>query len=212
MDKRTEKQKLILEKAQETYLEKGLFNTVMDDIADKAHITRRTLYRYFETKEELSFEVTIQILNEWNHYQLNSYKTLEGTGKEKLYQFLNMLIDYMSNKVYAMKYLGEFDYYFHDNNRPHSSKQNVSKLHEIAHVSDDLLREIIVEGQEDGSISSEIDTDLTVSTISNILWSFGLRNAIWGKTIKKETGFSGIDLIRHQVKLYIMAMENNNCY
>ncbi|NLJ89453.1 MAG: helix-turn-helix transcriptional regulator, partial [Clostridiales bacterium] len=70
MDKRRERQKLIIEKARETYIEKGLFNTVMDNIADKANITRRTLYRYFETKEELAYEVTIEILKDWNNYQL----------------------------------------------------------------------------------------------------------------------------------------------
>lgn len=180
MDKRRERQKLIIEKARETYIEKGLFNTVMDNIADKANITRRTLYRYFETKEELAYEVTIEILKDWNNYQLGLFETLEGRG---------------------------IDSYFHDNNLPQSNNRSANKLSKVIHVSDDLLKKIIILGQADNSIISDIDIDLTVSTISNILWSFCQRIAIRNNTMQKETSFSGMDLIRNQVKLYIMALE-----
>ena len=207
MDKRRERQKLIIEKARETYIEKGLFNTVMDNIADKANITRRTLYRYFETKEELAYEVTIEILKDWNNYQLGLFETLEGRGIDRLHEFLINSIGHLRKMNNTMKYLGEFDSYFHDNNLPQSNNRSANKLSKVIHVSDDLLKKIIILGQADNSIISDIDIDLTVSTISNILWSFCQRIAIRNNTMQKETSFSGMDLIRNQVKLYIMALE-----
>lgn len=207
MEKRKEKSGLIIHMAKETFLENGFFNTVMDDIAEKSGLTRRTLYRYFATKEDLAYEVTIKLINDWNTYQKAVFKDLEGSGIEKLEKFLNYLIDYMSNRMDVMRYLGEFDFYFKDENLFKASTDSITRFNDIILQSDGLLWKIIRLGQEDKSIIKEIDLPLTVATISNVLWSFAQRIAIRGKTIKEESGLEAIDLIRYQVLLYINAIK-----
>ena len=83
----------------------------------------------------------------------------------------------------------------------------LSRFNDISLQSDGLLWKIIRLGQEDKSIIKEIDLPLTVATISNVLWGFGQRIAIRGKTIKEESGLEAIDLIRYQVLLYINAIK-----
>nr|WP_300003581.1 TetR/AcrR family transcriptional regulator [Tissierella sp.] len=206
-DKRKEKQDLIIEKAREVFLEKGFFNTVMDDIAQRVGLTRRSLYRYFQTKEELAYETTIELLDEWNSYQNDIFLKLEGEGIRRLKSFLDDLIDYMEKRIDVMMYLGEFDFYFKDDGLIKPSSKSIVKFDEIILKSDHLLSEIIKLGKKDGSIREDLDVDLTVATISNVLWSFGQRIAIRSKSIKKESGFSGIDLIYNQVDIYILAIE-----
>lgn len=207
MGKREEKKELIIEKAREIFLDKGLFNTVMDDIAGEVGLTRRTLYRYFETKEDLAYETTIQLLNEWNAFHREVFKQLSGSGIRQFEHFLTKLIDYMDERIKVMKYLGEFDFYFKDEKVAKPSSESMLKFDSIILESDGLLTQLIERGINDGSIKKDIDVKLMVTTISNVLWSFGQRIAIRGEIIEEESGIRGIDLIKKQVDIYMMALK-----
>lgn len=206
MNKKKERQDLIIEGARKVFLEKGLFNTVMEDIAEEVGLTRRTLYRYFQSKEELAYQVTMVLLNDWNQYQTKIYKDLEGRGIKKLDCFLNNLVDYMTDKLDLMTYLGEFDFYFKDELGLGLGPESSREFNQLSLESDLFLQKLMKEGQKDGSISLDLDLDLTVATISNILWSFGQRIAIRNEIMLKEYGYRGLELIKHQITIYINAI------
>jgi len=113
---KADRKQQIIDNAREVFLQKGLFSTVMEDIADASSITRRTLYRYFETKEDIAFEVTKKVMDEMNAYAGELIQTITGTGLEKIERLLYGLIDYMDAQIETVKYLGEFDFYFKDDN------------------------------------------------------------------------------------------------
>lgn len=204
---KTDKQQIIIEGAKAIFLEKGLFKTVMSDIAVACNITRRTLYRHFETKEDLAYETAILLINEWNDYQNEVFLNLKGSGIERLSFFLSQLIEYMSTRILELKYLGEFDFYFRDDRLEKPSQDKNDAFNDIILKSDDFIKSIIVSGIEDGSIKPLEDVDLMVATISNVLWSFGQRIALRGHIMESEYGISGITLILNQVNLYIIALK-----
>lgn len=207
MDKRKDKKDFIIERAKQTFLQKGYFDTVMDDIANSVGLTRRTLYRYFESKEDLAYETTILLIKDWNIYQRRVFEQLNGSGIQQLERFLYNLIDYMSSRIDVMKYLGEFDFYFKDENISKPSTESIRRFNEIILESDGLLIQIMELGQRDKSIKENLDIKLIVATISNLLWSFGQRIAIRGEMIIEESGYDGLQLIKNQVSLYIMAIK-----
>ncbi len=207
MDKKTEKKKQIILQAKEIFIAKGFFNTVMDDIAKKVGVARRTMYRYFESIEDLAYEATILMLNEWNDFHKELVPKLEGSGLIRLEKFLNESIKYMEDKKNVMKYLGEFDFYFAQDMHKEPSNQNAAKFRNIILKPDQLISRLIQEGIDDGSIKKQADVNIVVATISNVLWSFGQRVAARGELIKSETGIDGIDLIKYQIKLYIDALK-----
>lgn len=202
MERKKDTRQLILEKSRQAFLKKDIFNTVMSDIALSADLSVRTIYRYFDTKEDLVYEITIDLLNEWNSYQINVFNKLNGSGIDKLEIFLKRLIDYMSKKQDVMRYLAEFDFYFSDETTL-ANVDSMRRFDEVILISEDLIHKIIKEGINDKSIKDGLDIKLTVATISNVLWSFGQRIAIRGKIIEKESGFDGITLINNQVDIYI---------
>lgn len=207
MEKRQEKKNQIIVKAKDIFISKGLFDTVMDDIAKEAGLTRRTIYRYFESIEDLAYEATTLLLCEWNAFHKDLYPRLSGNGLEKLEAFLLQSIDYMQDKKDVMKYLGEFDFYFAQEMHKEPSGNSAAKFKSIILKPDEMLGQIIETGMEDGSIKKGLDTDLLVATISNVLWGFGQRIAARGKLIKQETGIEAIELIKYQTKLYIDALK-----
>ena len=207
MNKREDTKKLITEKAKETFINNGLLKTVMEDIAKNANISRRTIYRYFSSKEDLAFEVTIGLLKDWNTNQKNIYSNLKGNGIKRLESFLNQLIDYAEKRLDVMKYISEFDFYFQDGSPNAASSDTISRYNEIIFEPEALLEEIIILGKKDKSIKEDLDIKLTVATITNVLWSFGQRIAIRGEIIKKESHLEGVDLIKNQVDIYIKAFK-----
>lgn len=200
--------KNILTQATLVFKERGMFETVMNEIAEKAGITRRTIYRHFETKEDLAFEVMAQMMEQWNEFQIDTFNKLQGLGIEKLESFLYQLIRYMEARKDFISFAGEFDFYFKGN--PPRDLNSEIKEHYITiiHNSEDLLMKIVTEGQADGSIYLEDDLDLTVFTISNVLWAFAQRIGIMGEGLKLEFGIDPIEMILCQLKMYIRVLSS----
>lgn len=57
------RQQAILKAAQSVFFEKGLEQTTVDDIAEKAELSKGTLYLYFQSKEELYISVFLKGLD-----------------------------------------------------------------------------------------------------------------------------------------------------
>ena len=52
----------IIDAAEALFLERGIAATTVTDIADRVGVTRVTLYRYFEGRDELAFEVSERMI------------------------------------------------------------------------------------------------------------------------------------------------------
>ncbi|WDV46316.1 TetR/AcrR family transcriptional regulator [Clostridiaceae bacterium M8S5] len=210
--RREEKRNIIIKAAKDVFLRKGLFNVIMDDIATEVGLTRRTLYHYFKTKEELAYETAIILLSEWNDYCLEVYKRLNGTGLERFKNFFDCLIDHMALQPKIIKYLVEFDFYFSDDRREKPSTDSINRFSVIVLRSDDLIKRLMERGIKDGSMRKDIDVKLMTATISNVLWSFGQNIVIRGEKIEIESGIKNIELIRNQVSLYVMVLKSKGKY
>lgn len=115
----------------------------------------------------------------------------------------------MSDRLDVMRYLGEFDFYFKGEKESVASEEERERFEGVILESDDLLREMLERGIGDKSIRDQIDISLTIATISNVLWSFAQRVAARDSRIIRETGYRGVELIAHQVSLYIDALKEN---
>lgn len=207
--RKEEKRDILINTAKDVFLKKGLFNVVMDDIAKEVGITRRNLYYYFKTKEDLVYETAILLLGEWKEYHEEVFKTLQGSGIDQVHMFLNRLIEYMESRIEVMKFMSEFDFYFSDERRREPSEDCVKRFNDIILKQDDLITILIDKGIEDGTIKEETDSKLMTNIINNVLWSFGQSLAIRGDKIEQESGMQGIDLIKNQALLYVLALQKS---
>ncbi len=87
---------LILEKALEVFAEKGYYRTTIQEVADRAELSKRTVYRCIKTKEELFMELlnaAVLTRNEEVFKQIGITDDL----KEKLSRFVISLIRFARN-------------------------------------------------------------------------------------------------------------------
>jgi AcrR family transcriptional regulator len=189
--------------AKAIFMEKGIAETYMDDIAVRSGKTRRTIYRHFDTKEDLAYEVLIGILEEWNEYQRQIFQALTGTGIVQLSAFLHGIKTYMSDRIALMAFLAEFDFYFKDTKDKKIKPELLERFDVNARESDGLIERLIDMGLEDQTISINKDKHLIIATISSVLWGFGQRVAVRGKTMTMELNQDPIDIFSCQIDIYI---------
>jgi len=107
-----EKRVQILDAAEKLFLEKGIVNTSMVEIARAMGITKVTLYRYFANKDEIAIEIQIRMLNKISAVS-ESYD-MEST-REVIRNKVHLRIEYFDELRDAYRYAGMFDQIYLDN-------------------------------------------------------------------------------------------------
>jgi len=185
LDKKARTKLAILDAAQEAFLEQGYHKTDMRDIAKIADIDKRTIYRYFDSKEALAFIIWQKVLAFVMDFGANA---TGDSGYEKLESLLYHYMEGVRENQNIIRFLGEFDNVFS------GEYPNIEEAEEfvsyITSKGNGKLEEHIKEGVEDKSISGDIDIDLLASTISNILLAISQRIVIRGEHLQIEQGYS----------------------
>jgi AcrR family transcriptional regulator len=204
-----ETEKIIIEAAKKKFTELGIARVTMNDIAEEAGLTRRTIYRYFASKEEMAYQVMLSYMKIWNDQQQNLAKDLKGNGIQKLEALFIRLLEYMLENIHIMKFLSNFDDYFKDESNFVLDETIKKKANQSFHLSDHLFEEIIEEGIKDGSIKPLEDKERVLPTMINVLWNFGMAIAVRGKHIGEDAGLDAVEMFRCQVELYMEALKGD---
>jgi len=101
----------ILNAAEALFLQKGLENTSMVNIASHAGITKVTLYRYYPDRHPIAFEIAVRMLR-------RIYVTAGGGQQEptleNLKQYAAGMIENFHRLRDAYRYIGMFDHLYGD--------------------------------------------------------------------------------------------------
>jgi len=102
----------ILDAAEQLFLQNGLENTSMVDIATAAGITRVTLYRYFANRDSIAVEIQIRMLRKIDA-MINTNDDV--SSPESLRQRAQAMIRNFPQLQDAYRYIGMFDKIYLDN-------------------------------------------------------------------------------------------------
>lgn len=143
----------IMDAAEKLFLQKGFDNTSIDDVAKAAKLTKRTLYQYFVSKEDLYYAVA-----------LKGAKLLLPACEEAMSRGENALEKIrLSNKAYLqfyMDYLGLFRIlnYTPSNQQNSQASPNFRELGIVDAARMKFYIDLVNEGMSDGSINKSLDT------------------------------------------------------
>ncbi|MCO7125299.1 TetR/AcrR family transcriptional regulator [Sporolactobacillus shoreicorticis] len=158
------KRAAIIDAAEHLFFSKGYERTTMDDLCHEAHFSKRTLYMYFNSKEQIHFEIMIRgykqlisMLDQESHLSniIERLKQMTGT----FYQFS---VDFPEYFAAIFSYENNADDF--QKGVPDSSKEECYALGEVVFHR---LAILIQEGQEEGVFRSDLDSKHTAL----ILWS-----------------------------------------
>jgi AcrR family transcriptional regulator len=180
-----EMDKKILEVSRELFLTKGIRETEMKDIAQRAGIGRSTLYRHFSAKELIAFYIAKDVLT-----------SLKDYSEEKLTEKL------VSSRK-EIRFLDEFDQYFTDS---YPESEEASEYIQFNKDKDMGIYQMFLEGMEDGSIRRMENPEFEADTLINSTIGFAQRIIPRREHYMEEHGFCE-EMLEEAIKLMLMGLK-----
>jgi len=154
---KAQKKSALVQAAEKLFAANGFENTSIDDVAKEAGVTKRTLYQYFTSKEDLFFAVALRGARQLT---IDSVEAL-GQGDSAIDKIRN------TNSAHMRFYLNHPDMFRLLNYQPpnHVNIQNSPHYAEMAELNLNRLRlfaELIELGVADKSINPELDTQKAI--------------------------------------------------
>lgn len=149
---KVKKKTCLLEAATRLFTQKGFENTSIDEIAKEAELTKRTLYQYFESKEDLFYAVVL----EGSKKLLFMYEDAMSKGRNALEKIR------FGNQAHLQYYMDDLQMFRLLNYRPANRKNCESSPHykELEVLDSIRLKyymELVEESKADCSINQNLD-------------------------------------------------------
>jgi AcrR family transcriptional regulator len=138
----------ILEAGTRLFHEKGFSRTTTDEIAAEAHITKRTLYRYIDSKESLLLAVHEQLFE-----RLLEPVNLRGTVRQRLTALIENYVDTVLTHKDQMRMFFE--------ERKHLTPESQERVAARREEHEELFRRTLAEGVASGAFRN---LDVTLAT------------------------------------------------
>jgi AcrR family transcriptional regulator len=212
LTERKEKERLtrkndIINAAEKVFFHKGFEYATMDDIAKEAEFTKKTLYSYFKSKDELYYEIMLRGFKALN--DMNGRVLSENSNKSELEKirilaktFIHFSYEYTGYFKAIVDYENkEFDF------QADSGNSLVKECYIAGEYSFELLKSFVVNGIKKGEISRENDPITTClvlwSCISGFIGLFNKKekyiNAYYNKNAS-EIMEDGLKIILNSIK------------
>lgn len=164
---KTERRRIILSCALDQFRELGYEKTTMNSISKRSEYTCRTIYRYFQNKEDLFFAA---VLDDYQRLSASIKEKVsdEKTGYAKIEQTMKAYQSFAAEHKYFIPFTikaNELSNNMDTEKAAPYQKKYMELYQEIFHD----IAVLFQQGQKDGSIRTDVDAvSLAVSTILEV--------------------------------------------
>ena len=209
-EKKQQIRRRIMETAEAVIVNDGISELRMEQIARASGMSRRSLYRYYQSKDSLIMEIAIGQFQQWNSVQQAVFNSLSGTPSEKLEDFLKQLAAYGDRNRDLLIFMAEFDHHFRNENGIEllalstAVPENYFQMLSFTEVKVSALLE---EGIACGEFR-KTDPGRTALLIDHVLWIMGQNVAKRSEILGREFGFNPTELVYKQIEIYMEWLKN----
>jgi AcrR family transcriptional regulator len=150
----------ILEAAKGLFLDKGYLHTTMLDIAERSELSRRTIYLYFRSKEEITFAVMVSSFGLLRD-KLKEAAKKASTALGQLYQMKEAYLDFYRNHFDDFHFTLYFDLKLNTKN---ITTEDARTCFNIITEIVQLLSEVLQRGMEDKTL---VDSQIKLTRFSH---------------------------------------------
>lgn len=155
--------KYILKCATHLFFKKGYENTTISDIAKDAEFTRRTIYSYFQSKDEILVEVLIR-----SHLKAIDFienRCSKTSGIAKVNEFIKAYSDFFLENSEILNLSLNLSI----KDRIDPGKVESGKIANFREISRNLFKSMY-EGLKEASEKGEVDKDLDLFKTIHLFW------------------------------------------
>lgn len=175
---------LILEIAENLFIQHGIEQITIGKIAKEARLTRATIYNYFSNKEEIAKEIYANVTRGWRDRNEKEVWPFAGNGYEKLENFLLSFFEYLFQNPREARFVSELNYLYA---KHWSAESFIETMRGNLQEDFVFVQESIQQGREDGSLRKDIEAEVVLAAFFNFLP--GMINRFGGMGDKVQTEF-----------------------
>jgi AcrR family transcriptional regulator len=159
LHRQEENRRFILRAAERIFVQKGYRLATVDDIAEEAQFSKATIYRYFESKSDIFYQIIFRSFEE-SLYGINKIQLKQLSAERKMKELIGFIISTYHKKKNlsrilfmdkaAIKKFVKEDSDFHVTQpslHPEISPQIKSQMGQISAVIAEILREGVKTGE-----------------------------------------------------------------
>jgi AcrR family transcriptional regulator len=159
LHRQEENRRFILRAAERIFVQKGYRLATVDDIAEEAQFSKATIYRYFESKSDIFYQIIFRSFEE-SLYGINKIQLKQLSAERKMKELIGFIISTYHKKKNlsrilfmdkaAIKKFVKENSDFHATQpslHPEISPQIKSQMEQISAVIADILREGVKTGE-----------------------------------------------------------------
>ncbi len=165
-------QQSLLMSAKSLFLEKGIYETEMKEIAQRAGLSLSTLYRYGVDKNHLAFRVVTLLMRDLTSPSLEMEKIPGERGIDRLRRLQLMILDECERHPQVMVVINEFDSLYRG---PYPEIPEADDYVILIQRHANQALQFVLEAIADGSMRHIEDPRLFSSTIQNMTLGLCLR-------------------------------------
>ena len=193
----------ILDAAEMLFIQRGIDNVGISDIAAAARISRVTLYEYFPNKEEVAWSIFQKLVQQ----PVAIPGSPESSGYQRIERAMMERIDLLEKYPEHLRFIVEFNTLYAREGNPARVRQIVEQGTSGAY---DHFAHLIREGIADGSVREDLDPDLLSAALMNMLNALNSRFALLGGLIAEEYGHPVMNMYQEICRAFLRGIENPN--
>jgi AcrR family transcriptional regulator len=193
----------IIDAAVKLFGQKGFDIASMDEIALEAQFTKRTLYLYFENKEELFFAAAFKGFKKLLAF-LEKASEDEQTGFAKLVQGSKGYYRFYKEFPETLRLIGEIGQV---KKRAGEGSQRLKKLLQIDNELFQWAARSIQEGINDGSILEDLNAVKATFSIIFMMTGFFNQLSVTGETFMEFTALEPEDFCNYSMELLFNSIK-----
>lgn len=194
----------ILEVAEDLFIQKGIEQVTIGEIAVASRLTRATLYKYFSNKEEMVQEIFKSLTEGWRTRNEREVWTYPGTGYERLERFITVFFGFLFLNPREARFVGEINYLYA---KKWSAEMFATTM--LENLQDDrrLVLESIRLGMADGSLRRDIEPELMLAAFFNFASGMISRLGEMGDKVEVEFGISAEKIFTQICRVFLDGLK-----
>lgn len=195
----------IIAAAEKVFILKGYEDSLMDEIAKEAQYTKRTLYQYFENKDELYLAVALKVFKQFRASIQIAYDE-KGSGYTKIEKICTVFYRFFKENpgtLQLIKSIGK---------AKRKSNEDTTRRQEFLMFNEELfnmIAAIITHGQGDGSIKPGLDPQKTAYSLVFLMTGYLYLFSYTGENFTENFSLDKDEFSEFTFGLVLAMLKNN---
>lgn len=166
---------------------RGIANVDMRMIAQHCGISRSSLYRYFESKETIAFQIERDVLREMSEKAFMPDQSTFLNGFDEVSKRLQAMTDTLRANVDLVSFIDDFDRYFSDK---YDNAEAVAQTVLDLPLQQNPLEKALIRGMTDNSIKPLANPHFTCFFLLNSILAVAQRVLPRVRQLRREQGYA----------------------